>query len=295
MTRNLNSQPLISVVLPTHNRSDLLRRAVQSVLKQSLPDLELIVVDDASTEDIEAACDAFNDDRLRYIRRNECGGPGAARNTGVSAATGQYIAFQDSDDEWLTDKLEQQLSFLQQHPEVVLVSCGLVRHCPTHLAEFPPAVLLNEPPQETMRRFLLTFTQTWLVRTDVVHAAGGFDGRLKIWDDWDLLMRISQQGTIAYMSSKLVVSYILEGGVGRDVTRRIHDLQQFVHMYADADRVFQSRLHYLLGRFRLLNDEYGEARRDFVRALRLRKRNLRAWLLLMLSLTGKGIVRRVVA
>src|SRR5437870_5691947 len=98
----------VSVILPTFNRSGSLPAAISSVLNQSITNLELIVVDDASTEDIEGLVSDIRDDRLKYIRRAVNGGAAAARNTGLAAATGDYIAFQDSDDLWLPGKLETQ-------------------------------------------------------------------------------------------------------------------------------------------------------------------------------------------
>jgi len=101
--------PQVSVILPTYNRGHLIKRAIGSVLNQSLIDLELIVVDDGSTEDIEKIVKSFDDGRIKYIRHEANRGAGAARNTGIKASCGEYIAFQDSDDEWLPEKLERQI------------------------------------------------------------------------------------------------------------------------------------------------------------------------------------------
>jgi len=95
---------IFSVVIPTYNRADRLRDTLQSVLEQSFGDLEIIVVDDGSTDDTESACHAIDDSRIRYIRQ-ENAGPAAARNTGVSNARGDYIAYLDSDDRWHPDYL----------------------------------------------------------------------------------------------------------------------------------------------------------------------------------------------
>jgi glycosyltransferase involved in cell wall biosynthesis len=108
--------PMISVILPTYNRSHSLPAAIASVLTQSVRDLELIVVDDASSEDIRAVLEGMGDTRLRYLRRRQNGGAGAARNSGLAAAHGQFIAFQDSDDLWLPGKLEAQLARLTALP-----------------------------------------------------------------------------------------------------------------------------------------------------------------------------------
>ncbi len=117
--------PTVSVILPTYNRSDSLPASISSVLDQTFEDLELIVVDDASSEDIESVVKAMNDPRLRYLRQAQNGGAAAARNAGLAIATGRYIAFQDSDDLWLPGKLERQVALLDEQPPEVGVVTGL--------------------------------------------------------------------------------------------------------------------------------------------------------------------------
>jgi len=105
--------PAVSVIIPSYNRAATLPRAMDSVLSQSFDDLELIIVDDASTDGTEVVVQQFCDDRVRYLRHSSNRFAAAARNTGMQAARGEYIAFLDSDDEWLTHKLECQLDALQ--------------------------------------------------------------------------------------------------------------------------------------------------------------------------------------
>ena len=100
---------MISVVLPAYNRRNTVRKAVESVLNQTERDIECIVVDDASTDDTAGVLTEINDSRLRIIRLTENSGACHARNVGVQAAKGEYIAFQDSDDCFHPDKLERQL------------------------------------------------------------------------------------------------------------------------------------------------------------------------------------------
>ena len=102
----------VSVILPVYNREKSLEYAMRSVLDQSYKDLELIVVDDASTIDLQPIVESFDDPRVKYIRQEENGGASVARNTGLAAAEGKYIAFQDSDDLWLPNKLQMQLDLL---------------------------------------------------------------------------------------------------------------------------------------------------------------------------------------
>lgn len=103
----------VSVIIPTYNRAHLLGRAIQSVLAQTYEDFEIIVVDDASTDVTEQVVKSFADDRINYIRHQKNKGGSSARNTGIKAAKGEFIAFLDSDDEWVPKKLEKEINRLQ--------------------------------------------------------------------------------------------------------------------------------------------------------------------------------------
>src|ERR1700688_1532416 len=123
-------QPRVSILLPTYNRAALLRRAVQSVFRQSFPDWELIVLDDGSTDGTEAMLKEFmgRDHRITTIRnpKNENAGIAKFLDKGLAAAKGEYIARLDDDDYWIDDdKLKKQVAFLDSHPDYVVVGTGV--------------------------------------------------------------------------------------------------------------------------------------------------------------------------
>src|SRR5438045_3662637 len=105
----MSTSPLVSVVIPTRNRASMLPAAIDSVLSQSMSDLELIVVDDQSVDETEAIVGRYADNRIRYFKLSSRKGGSAARNAGIRAARAAYIAFLDDDDEWLPEKLDRQL------------------------------------------------------------------------------------------------------------------------------------------------------------------------------------------
>lgn len=126
----MNKNPTVSVIIPTYNRAHLVGRAIQSVLNQTYKDFELIIVDDGSTDNTEDIIKKYQkkDERIKYIRRKKNKGGSVARNTGINAAIGEYIAFLDSDDEWLTEKLERQMKvFKSTSSEVGVVYSGFFR------------------------------------------------------------------------------------------------------------------------------------------------------------------------
>src|SRR5262245_46961170 len=110
------NMPKVSVIIPTHNRADFLRDAIFSVLNQTFQDFEIIVVDDASTDNTSEVIGAFNDERIRYLRHDTNKGGSAARNTGILNSQCDYIAFLDDDDQWLPEKLAKQVDTLIASP-----------------------------------------------------------------------------------------------------------------------------------------------------------------------------------
>lgn len=188
--------PEVSVVIPTYNRQDTILRAVGSVLGQTHRDLELIVVDDASTDDTEAVLAGIGDPRLRQHRHTQNRGAAAARNTGIAAATGDCIAFLDSDDAWLPHKLELQLAALRAAPAEQAVSChGVVMHLLDHRIEREMPL---QPAADWKLRLALGCDlspgATQLARREAFARTGPLDETLPRFEDWDWLLRYAQAG-----------------------------------------------------------------------------------------------------
>jgi len=114
----MNKNPTVSVIIPTYNRANLISRAIRSVLNQTYSDFELIIIDDGSTDNTEDIIRQFQekDKRIKYIKHDKNKGGSAARNRGIKIAKGKYIAFQDSDDEWLPEKLNKQVDSIEKLP-----------------------------------------------------------------------------------------------------------------------------------------------------------------------------------
>ena len=170
--------PAISVVLPTYNRAHTLARAMHSALQQSFRDLELIVVDDGSSDSTEALVASLSDARIRYVRRAN-GGVAAARNTGVAHARGEMIAFLDSDDEWLLNKLEKQVAALRAAgPDVGLALCGLLRYDTRQVFYLPGRSRIGARAADIHAEILrnnYALTSSWCVRREHFEQVGPFD------------------------------------------------------------------------------------------------------------------------
>ncbi|MBI3899629.1 MAG: glycosyltransferase family 2 protein [Gammaproteobacteria bacterium] len=193
--------PLVSVVIPTRNRSALLQRAINSVLQQTYSNLEILVVDDASTDDTPAMVQSFNDARIRYLRHEKNKGGSATRNTGIRAAAGKHIAFLDDDDEWEPTKAAEQAQALVQYDAVLCkyrMNVGISRESEQH--DWKPVVDVDELKQGFLRG---GGTSALMVRAEVVKQTL-FDETLPRCQDWDLCIRIAQKYTIGYLQKPLV-------------------------------------------------------------------------------------------
>ena len=188
--------PRVSVIIPTFNRAHLLPNVVQSVLNQTFADFELIIVDDASTDNTQEVVESFSDPRIRYIKHEQNKGGGAARNTGIEAARGEFIAFLDSDDEWIPQKLEIQVPALSQAgPEVGFVICGM-----RNLSTMDGLSYFSEKSATAQGNIvfdLLEGTVMWhlcglMAKTSKVREIGGFDPLLPSAQDFDFILRLSQ-------------------------------------------------------------------------------------------------------
>lgn len=191
-------RPLVSVVIPTFNRAALLDRAIRSVLRQTYEAWEVIVVDDCSSDATGVAVSGFGDHRIKYIRHLVNLGGSAARNTGIRAACGDFIAFLDDDDEWVEEKLEEQLRALGD-ADAILCTASLngrkfVKRRSKDLLE------LRDLRKGT---FVAGGTGTLLARACVFKNVS-FDEELPRCQDWDLFIRIAQGHRVRYLNKPLV-------------------------------------------------------------------------------------------
>lgn len=192
----------ISVIIPTYNRASSVNKAIESVLVQSYQDYEIIVVDDGSTDETRDILKPFRE-RIRYIYQ-ENKGVSAARNTGIQKAKGEWIAFLDSDDEWLSNKLEMQMKHVQEHPKMCLHVANLLL-TDFHEVEkdffsrkgFDKAVgkfLLIDRPLIYMLRYNFALPSSVIAKKSALINAGLFDEELSLHEDTDLFYRVSLEG-----------------------------------------------------------------------------------------------------
>lgn len=206
----------ISIIIPSYNRSAKLKKSIESILRQSYTDFELLIVDDASTDDTQEMVEAVGDERIRYIRQEVNGGASAARNEGVRQARSEIIAFQDSDDIWLPDKLEKQMSYWKIHPKYSMIYCSYTKY-----VEGQKIIVPNAGWRGSLEGQLFPWlaqrnsigAPTMLMKRECFLEAGGFDTSLKALEDWDFVLRFSEKYEIGYVNESLVDSYDSPDGV----------------------------------------------------------------------------------
>lgn len=210
---------LVSVIIPSYNSAQYLPEAIESVLTQTYRPLQVIVVDDGSTDDTARAVEPYRD-RIRFIQKSN-GGPASARNFGLKAVKGDWIAFLDADDVWLPQKLEKQMRVIEEHPEVGMVACGEyeVNEYGTRDAEH---IYTN---YKDKRRFLEALCSgnvigggsTALVRRSCLEHLGGFDEDLFGTEDWDMWLRIAFLYEVRFVEEPLMEARRRNGSVSAPV------------------------------------------------------------------------------
>lgn len=199
--------PAISVLMPTYNGERFLRPAIESILNQTFPNFELIVIDDGSTDNTPHILSEFKDTRLTVLTNPKNSGIAAATNRALAAARAEYIALQDHDDISLPHRLQTQLDFLNTHPEIALVGSAatLIDENGIPYADYVEPEDDIELKWETLFRCPISHTSV-MMRSRVVSESGGYlpDPSLKVASDYDLLSRIVMRHRVANLSQPLV-------------------------------------------------------------------------------------------
>ena len=226
----------VTVIIPTYNRADIIEKSIRSVLDQTYDDFTLIIVDDCSADNTEEVVGRFGDDRIIYHRLSENKGAGGARNEGARLAETDYIAFQDSDDIWLPDKLEKQVKYMDEHPDAALVYGKMKVISSEKTYEFPNESVSGDLEGDIfswlLRRNSIG-TPVMFIRKKSFDEVGGFDTSLRCLEDWEFAIRFSKKFKIGYIDEVLIDSYLSEGGVSRNIGAYYETRCRILAMYKD--------------------------------------------------------------
>ena len=260
---------LVSVVVPTYNRAGKLMDCVNSIIRQTYENLQIIIVDDGSTDDTEAVVRGIPDGRIVYVKQ-ENGGACVARNNGISHSEGAYIAFNDSDDVWNADKISRQLAFIQ-NSDYDMIFCGMNRTVNGAAQFFPP--VREKYEALTLERELAesqVSTQTIMIRTEVADAVR-FDTSFKRLQDWDFTLRVLENGyRVGFLCEALV-----SAEPGNDsITNRVKAEEAYLHLI-EKHRAFYDKYSRSLARiyetlaYRLKDQDRALAGRYLMKSMKM--------------------------
>ena len=289
--------PLVSVIIPTHNRARLLVGAVNSVLAQSYKDFEIVVVDDCSSDDTTVAMESFHDAAVRYLRHDRQLGGAAARNTGIHQSNGEYVAFLDDDDEWYPEKLGRQVSALLSSPPtvggiytgyfIVDRSDGGIRGqmVPTERGDLSEKLLAGN---------CIGSTSSMLLRRACFDKVGIFDERLPSFQDYDLWLRIAREYQFDCIPQPLLKYFVHGDKIWTNSQALIRGLELMLKKYGHAAPFRNKCATYYLA----LGIQYCEAnrfdagRKALLRAARLNPLAVEPYVYLGLAMLGGESFRR---
>jgi glycosyltransferase involved in cell wall biosynthesis len=269
-----NLRPRVSIITPAFNAARFLRDTIESVLRQTFDDWELLVVDDGSTDETVPIIESFvaRDARIRQLRQANAG-PAAARNHGMRAARGAFFAFLDSDDRWLPEFLEHQLEVFARHPDTALVTAnayylggphnGLPRRRPM---EGNPVLALEEIILNDSAVFIMT-----VFRREVFEEIGGLDETQWTSEDYDFWLRAAIAGFVFRVSTKPLALYRRhEGSLSTDSARMLRGI---LHTYnkrrgafapgSAAQRALERQIARFEGELLLLEGKQALERHDY--------------------------------
>lgn len=208
-------KPLISIIIPNYNRGHLLKDVLDSVINQTYQPLEIIVVDDKSTDDSIAIIQRLQEtiSNLILIQQEANSGANACRNLGVSRANGTFIAFLDSDDYFLPTKIEKQMAVFNQYPEIGFVVTGFGSKA---IHPIPEGIV---PIKETIMQNNLGGFSTLMVKKSLFLQVGGLDCHLQSCQDWDLFLKLLTVSKGYKMFENLVIYEVQEDSISKNVSK----------------------------------------------------------------------------
>ncbi len=214
----------VSVVIPTYNRANMLREALESVLRQSFQPTEVLVVDDGSTDLTKEVVASFGNKRIRYLSFSNSG-VSSARNKGWRSALGDWVAFLDSDDLWLPQKLQRQIQAVDSRADVPLCYTDeiWIRHnrrvnpCKHH-AKHSGWIF-----QHCLARCIISPSSA-LIRRDVLEEMGGFDESMPACEDYDLWLRLTSRYPVLFLEERLIIK---RGGHPDQLSKKFWGMDRF--------------------------------------------------------------------
>lgn len=229
---------MVSVIIPTYNRADTIGSSIKSVLNQSYQNFEIIIVDDASTDNTSRIVEKINDPRICYLKSDKRIGANGARNLGIQNSHGEYIAFQDSDDIWKNDKLEKQIRMFQEDKELDIVYSRYARHSFDGMVRFVPSKkytknMLQEGITHILAETNVIGTPTMIVKKRCFYECRMFDLDIPRLQDWEINIDFVQHYKYGFVDEALVDSYLSTNSITNVVKSKLESQALIVRKHKD--------------------------------------------------------------
>lgn len=297
------SLPKVSVVIPAYNKADLTVYAVESVLKQTYSNVEIIVIDDGSTDQTRDRLAAFGS-RIKYVHK-ENGGACSARNAGIRLAQGDYVAFLDCDDLYADSKIQKCVDYLQRHPNAGLVHTdayfidakgsitGQYAHRKSQMCQGQIAAEL------ILGNFICNSTP--VIRKKCFESAGLFDESFFIPADWDMWLRVSEVAQVGYIDEPLTRYRVTDNYTFNRIEQAEREelivIEKFFERHLDLDGRFKGQVlsnYYLrFAQCDFLKGNQPELKKKIRLSLRSNYLNIKAYAFWMCSIFARGYLRTV--
>jgi len=291
--------PTVSVIIPTYNRAHLIGRSIKSVLSQSYQDFEIIIVDDGSTDNTEEVVSSFNDERIRYIRHGENKGEAAARNMGIRVARGKYIASQDSDDEWLPEKLAKQIELLKNTPPKVGVAYTGFWKIENNEKTYIPFSWVNQKEGDIHKELLkgnFIGSPATLIRRECFKKVGMFDEKLFHLVDWEMWLRVSKYYHFKFIDEPLLITYYDLDNVSTNQNEFIRAQELILEKHFEdfsKDKELLVTYYVYIGDLLISEGNVKKGRSYLIKALKLSPFSFRALSAALLTFSGRRAYRKV--
>lgn len=281
----MKATPLVSVVIATYNMGQYVSTAIDSVLQQDYPELEVVIVDDGSTDDTPERLAQYKEDRRVRAFQQDNAGQTVAKNRGLRETRGELIGFCDADNYWLQGKLPTQVNAFAQRPDLGVVY-GELKFIDGEGNDLPAPSIKRHSGRITAQLLLDNFVtfNTTLIPRQILEEVGGFDESLRMAIDYDLWLRISVRYEFLYLPQPLVAYRIWGGQMSHRTGERFDNFfrlfEKFLANYGDCVTPAEIRkgwahTYVSRGRWRASQKQYAGALSDYFQAFRYRPHDIR--------------------
>jgi len=283
----MSTKPLVSIILPTYNRAQVIERAVKSILSQTYSNFELFIIDDGSIDNTVDIISSFKDERINCIKSKDNSGQVVARNMGLKQIKGKYIAFLDSDDEWYKNYLKRQIDVLSGlDDDYGLVYCKCRRLAGNNISYIPSRVIREEEVKFELLGENFTTLQGVLLKGRCLDKCGYLDENMPALEDWDFFIRLSNICKFRYNDEVLVTMQASIDGANDNIAHRIKSREYILKKHSESLRVHPDVLanHYytLATEYAFLKDKANVIKYS-EKVLNLKSKGLNSSLILFLA------------